>query len=233
MVNAAPGARLEGEGAQSLLKKTAARAVEKLNVVEAMRLLEVDARLERLARGETTDRLSIREAEKWVDHFVGIAMAFIPFDALRVRRRRAAIRRSRDRKVLHAAPQESRAVGDGTQVGRGDDHPERGSEDNLRLSPREREQKPRRERKRRPPRDTPEVADAICRLIRALGRRVAEEDPDGLAQLRLIEDELSEALAVAVAGLRRSAFTDEEIGRVLGGVTKQAVAKRWRREEAP
>lgn len=73
-----------------------------------------------------------------------------------------------------------------------------------------------------------ELAEAVVRMTRALGRRCAAGDPDSGALLRLVRDELHQAETDAVAGWRRLGFTDSQIGRELG-VTKQAVQKRWPR----
>lgn len=82
---------------------------------------------------------------------------------------------------------------------------------------------------RRSYRETPDAVAATRRLIRTVGKRVATEDPDDLRLLIALEQELRQAWAVAVAGIRSTGATDREIGRVLG-TTKQAVAQRWPRE---
>jgi hypothetical protein len=79
-----------------------------------------------------------------------------------------------------------------------------------------------------PYRETPDVTDAIRRLIRALGKRISTEDPESLELLAALDVELRVAWRVAIAGLRRSGFTDREIGQVLG-TTRQAVEQRWPR----
>lgn len=73
-----------------------------------------------------------------------------------------------------------------------------------------------------------ETAGGIVRLVRALGRRCAEGDPDTAVYLRAARAALDAAETEAVAGWRRN-HTDAQIGRELG-VTKQAVQKRWPRE---
>lgn len=73
-----------------------------------------------------------------------------------------------------------------------------------------------------------EVAEGIGRLVRALGRRCAEGDPDTAVYLRMVGDELRAAESAAVAGWRRLGFSDTQIGRELG-VSKQAVQQRWPR----
>lgn len=80
---------------------------------------------------------------------------------------------------------------------------------------------------RRPYRETASVADAVCRLIGAVGRRAAEEDTEGLRLLMKLDAAVQDALATAVEGLR-GPYTDGEIGAAIG-VRKQAVQKRWPR----
>jgi hypothetical protein len=77
-------------------------------------------------------------------------------------------------------------------------------------------------------RETPEVVAAVRRLIRVVGKRIATEDADDLLLLGELDDELRQAWRVAVQGIRRSGFTDREIGEVLG-TTRQAVEQRWPR----
>lgn len=76
--------------------------------------------------------------------------------------------------------------------------------------------------------DDAKITAAIERQMRALGRRLAVDDPDAALLLRRLDTELTLAWAHAVAGWRASGFTDGDIARVLG-VTKQAVAQRWPR----
>jgi hypothetical protein len=81
---------------------------------------------------------------------------------------------------------------------------------------------------RRRYRETPEVVAATRRLIRVVGQQIATEDPDDLLLLRDLEQELGQAWATAVTGIRDSGFTDREIGLALG-TTRQAVEQRWPR----
>lgn len=83
-------------------------------------------------------------------------------------------------------------------------------------------------RRRAEPRSDSDVAQAIARQIKALAVRVATADPDAAKYLRLIEQQLTEAWADAVAGWRASGFSDSEIGTELS-VTKQAVQQHWPR----
>jgi hypothetical protein len=84
--------------------------------------------------------------------------------------------------------------------------------------------------KKRSYRETPDVASALIRLIRSTGKRIATEDPESLVFLHEMEEELRNAWAVAIAGIRSTGATDRDIGLALG-VTKQAVAQRWPRHE--
>ena len=76
-----------------------------------------------------------------------------------------------------------------------------------------------------------DMAAAIERLVRALGRRLEEDDPEhGVPLLRRVDEETYVAWARAIAGWRRSGFTNAEIGRVLG-TTGQNVGQRWPRTD--
>lgn len=77
-------------------------------------------------------------------------------------------------------------------------------------------------------RETPEVAAAARRLLRAVGKRVATEDPEDLAILRTLDAELEQAWMNAITGLRQTGYSDAQIGEALG-VKKQAVQQRWPR----
>ena len=81
---------------------------------------------------------------------------------------------------------------------------------------------------RRPYRETPDVVKATSRLILAVGKRVAVEDPDDLRFMVQLEQRVEQAWEIAIVGLRRSGYTDGQIGDELG-ITKQAVQKRWPR----
>jgi hypothetical protein len=76
-------------------------------------------------------------------------------------------------------------------------------------------------------RETPEVVEAVCRMVRSVGKRVAEEDTDGLEQLRAVQAALDDAWATGINGLRRT-YSDGAIARELG-ITRQAVQQRWPR----
>jgi hypothetical protein len=67
---------------------------------------------------------------------------------------------------------------------------------------------------------------AFCtRIIRAAGRRIAEGDVEGLRDLLALQQELDQAVTVAVAGLRRD-FSWGEIASRLG-TSRQNAHQRW------
>ena len=66
----------------------------------------------------------------------------------------------------------------------------------------------------------------LRRAIRAAGRRVADGDVDGLADLLSLAGELDRATDTAVRGLRESGYSWGEIASRLG-VTWQAAQQRW------
>lgn len=88
-------------------------------------------------------------------------------------------------------------------------------------------------RQRSAPIDRPDsaVAGATTRLIRAVGARAAQADPDAAELLLDLEAALGDAWRTAVDGWRRAGMTDGQIAEPLG-VTKQAVAQRWPRASA-
>lgn len=79
-------------------------------------------------------------------------------------------------------------------------------------------------------RETHEVAAGVNRMVRALGRRVAQEDPTSLAYLALVEDTVAEARRTAIEGMRAHGYTDKDIGECLN-MSRQAVQQRWPRTE--
>lgn len=87
---------------------------------------------------------------------------------------------------------------------------------------------PNRRVRAAPYRETPDVADAVQRLVTALGRRVADGDPDELLLLRSLSETVRAAEATAVAGLRAQGHSDATVAGVLG-CSRQAVEQRWPR----
>jgi hypothetical protein len=89
-----------------------------------------------------------------------------------------------------------------------------------------------RPRSRSTHRTDADLAAGTVRIVRALGRRLAEDDPDnGVLLLRRLDREVDAAWRTAVAGWRASGFSDVQIGDALG-VTPQAVGQRFPRGRA-
>jgi hypothetical protein len=55
--------------------------VAALSASDAARLVATGAKMERLARGETDERVGMREAMAWVDGFIEVALAHLPLEA--------------------------------------------------------------------------------------------------------------------------------------------------------
>lgn len=81
-------------------------------------------------------------------------------------------------------------------------------------------------RLRRRERDTGELMKALVRQIRAAGPRVAEADLEDLAVLLELRGLLDSAIAVGIAGIRRSGASWSDIG-ALTGTTRQSAQERW------
>lgn len=71
----------------------------------------------------------------------------------------------------------------------------------------------------------------VARMVRAAGRRTADDDPDALAQLIGLREYLDRAILVAVSGLRDSGATWQEIGEATG-TTRQAAIMKWSKKLA-
>lgn len=70
-------------------------------------------------------------------------------------------------------------------------------------------------------RDTAQYLQMVQRIIRRAGERVADDDPEQLADLISIRCMLDAAILKAVAGQRQNGITWEAIGAA-SGVTRQA-----------
>lgn len=77
-------------------------------------------------------------------------------------------------------------------------------------------------------RETSDVAGAAVRMVRALGKRAGQEDPEDLRELLRVRAELDAAMGAAIEGLRAGGHNDIAIGEVLG-MSRQAVQQRWPR----
>lgn len=78
----------------------------------------------------------------------------------------------------------------------------------------------------KPPRETPDVAKGVARMVRALGRRVGDEDPIDLQELHSIRVALDEAEREAVGLLRSKGCSWADIGEGLG-TTRQNAQQRF------
>jgi hypothetical protein len=70
----------------------------------------------------------------------------------------------------------------------------------------------------------------VRRVIVGAGRRVGRGDIEALTELVAVRDNLEEAIAVAVQGLRTFGYSWADIGRVVG-TTKQAAQQRYGKGE--
>ena len=73
-----------------------------------------------------------------------------------------------------------------------------------------------------------DYAAFAARIIRAHGRRVADGDVEGLAELLALSAELEAATRAAVDGLREHGFSWGEIAARLG-TSRQNAQQRWGR----
>lgn len=76
------------------------------------------------------------------------------------------------------------------------------------------------------PRETHELIAAVERLLRTIGERIAEEDPETLGQLVKVSETLQDAILEGVRGLRDQEITWEAIGQATG-TTRQAAIMKW------
>ena len=81
-------------------------------------------------------------------------------------------------------------------------------------------------RRNRPVVENDQYAAFTRRIVAAHGRRVADGDVDGLAQLVALGHEIEQATRAAVTGLRERGYSWTEIADHLG-VTRQAAQQRW------
>jgi len=78
--------------------------------------------------------------------------------------------------------------------------------------------------------ENPDYAGFVSRVLRAHGRRVAEGDIEGLAELVGLNEQLDTAITEAIAGLRATGYTWADIALRLG-ISRQAAQQKW--GEAP
>jgi len=80
--------------------------------------------------------------------------------------------------------------------------------------------------------DTNAYLRMTARIVSGAGRRVADADPEELAQLLQLRDAVDQAVLQAVSGLRQSGATWQDIGDAIG-VTRQAAIMRWAKRVNP
>lgn len=74
--------------------------------------------------------------------------------------------------------------------------------------------------------ETHEYAQASRRFVRALGARLADGDPEDLAEIGRVREELEAATRVAVNGLREQGRSWDDIAKGLG-ITRQGAIKAY------
>jgi len=78
--------------------------------------------------------------------------------------------------------------------------------------------------------ETAEYGAMVKRMLRAYGRRVADADPEDLAELLALQDELQTVIADAVLGMREQHGRSWADIATATGTTRQAAAMRWGRK---
>lgn len=77
--------------------------------------------------------------------------------------------------------------------------------------------------------ETPEYAAMMRRMLRAWGERVADADPEDLAELITFREQLNQVTGTAIARMRvERGASWADIARA-GGITRQAAHERWSR----
>lgn len=83
-------------------------------------------------------------------------------------------------------------------------------------------------KRRRPVTENSEYAAFARRILRAYSRRIATGDVESLAHMATLADEINDAMAQAISGLRAAGYSWAEIGSRLG-ISRQAAQQRWGR----
>ena len=78
--------------------------------------------------------------------------------------------------------------------------------------------------------DHTKYGQAVSRMVAAWGRRVADADPEDLAELLALRETVDAAIAAAVEG-QRARYSWQQIGRGLG-TTRQAAQMRYGSQES-
>lgn len=59
----------------------AVKRIEKLSAGDLARMADTGVKIERLSRGESSERIEVREAQAWIAGFLDLALAYIPTDS--------------------------------------------------------------------------------------------------------------------------------------------------------
>jgi hypothetical protein len=57
------------------------RDASKMSALELAKLAEIGARMERLARGEATERIEVKEAQQWVEGLIDLCLTYLPLES--------------------------------------------------------------------------------------------------------------------------------------------------------
>ena len=74
--------------------------------------------------------------------------------------------------------------------------------------------------------DHTEYLAFLRRILRAASRRIGDADPEDLAEMLALRDDLDASILEAVKGLRRTGYSWAEIARATG-TSRQAAFARW------
>lgn len=64
--------------------------------------------------------------------------------------------------------------------------------------------------------ESPEVGDAVVRMLRGLVRRAGEGDTEAVEQLRRLDGIVGSALCLGLLSATRAGYSTRELGRVMG-----------------
>lgn len=81
-------------------------------------------------------------------------------------------------------------------------------------------------RRRKVERETPEYAGMLKRMTRRYGQRVADADPEDLAEMAEVLETFLDAVQVAVDGQRAAGASWADVGRAFG-ITRQSAQERF------
>lgn len=76
--------------------------------------------------------------------------------------------------------------------------------------------------------ETPDYCEMLTRMLRALGRRVADGDGPDLAAAVALAEMLDEQIAAGVAAMHDAGYSWAYIGEAVG-TSRQAAFQRWGR----